>query len=69
MMADDGLKISNRFDAIYFGAVGFPTVPDHISLRGLRLPICQGSSSMSAFAMRTAAWNQNAARRQESGGL
>jgi len=42
MMADDGLKILKRFDAIYFGAVGFPTVPDHISLRGLRLPICQG---------------------------
>jgi tartrate dehydrogenase/decarboxylase/D-malate dehydrogenase len=42
MMADDGLKILKSFDAIYFGAVGFPTVPDHISLRGLRLPICQG---------------------------
>jgi len=42
MMADDGLKILKPFDAIYFGAVGFPTVPDHISLRGLRLPICQG---------------------------
>jgi len=37
MMADDGLKILKPFDAIYFGAVGFPTVPDHISLRGLRL--------------------------------
>lgn len=42
MMAKDGLKILKEFDAIYFGAVGFPTVPDHISLRGLRLPICQG---------------------------
>jgi len=42
MMAEDGLKILKPFDAIYFGAVGFPTVPDHISLRGLRLPICQG---------------------------
>jgi tartrate dehydrogenase/decarboxylase/D-malate dehydrogenase len=41
-MADEGLKILKPFDAIYFGAVGFPTVPDHISLRGLRLPICQG---------------------------
>lgn len=30
------------FDAIYFGAVGFPTVPDDVSLHGLRLPICQG---------------------------
>ncbi len=42
MMPRDGLEILKPFDAIYFGAVGFPTVPDHISLRGLRLPICQG---------------------------
>jgi len=42
MMADDALKTLEQFDAIYFGAVGFPTVPDHITLHGLRLPICQG---------------------------
>lgn len=42
MMAKNGLGILKEFDAIYFGAVGFPSVPDHISLRGLRLPICQG---------------------------
>jgi tartrate dehydrogenase/decarboxylase/D-malate dehydrogenase len=42
MMAADGLETLRQFDAIYFGAVGFPTVPDHISLPGLRLPICQG---------------------------
>ena len=42
MMPEDGLKILESFDAIYFGAVGFPSVPDHVSLRGLRLPICQG---------------------------
>ncbi len=42
MMTKDGLRILKDFDAIYFGAVGFPSVPDHISLRGLRLPICQG---------------------------
>jgi tartrate dehydrogenase/decarboxylase/D-malate dehydrogenase len=42
MMAEDGMKQLQSFDAIYFGAVGFPSVPDHISLRGLRLPICQG---------------------------
>ena len=33
---------SRRFDAIYFGAVGWPSVPDHITLWGLRLAICQG---------------------------
>ncbi len=42
MMAENALDILREFDVIYFGAVGFPSVPDHISLRGLRLPICQG---------------------------
>src|ERR687890_2279937 len=42
MMDPDGLKRLQRFDAIYFGAVGWPDVPDHISLWGLRLAICQG---------------------------
>ncbi len=43
MMAKDGLDVLKPFDAIFFGAVGFPErVPDHITLRGLRLPIVQG---------------------------
>ena len=42
MMAPDGLDHLRQFDAIYFGAVGWPGVPDHISLWGLRLAICQG---------------------------
>jgi tartrate dehydrogenase/decarboxylase/D-malate dehydrogenase len=42
LMPKDGLKILAGFDAIYFGAVGWPGVPDHVSLWGLRLPICQG---------------------------
>lgn len=42
MMSEDGLKRLETFDAIYFGAVGWPGVPDHISLWGLRLAICQG---------------------------
>lgn len=41
MMPDDGLRTLENFDAILFGAVGFPTVPDRISLPGLRLAICQ----------------------------
>jgi tartrate dehydrogenase/decarboxylase/D-malate dehydrogenase len=41
MMDDDGLDVLSGFDAIYFGAVGWPSVPDHISLWGLRLKICQ----------------------------
>ncbi|HTJ69874.1 MAG TPA: tartrate dehydrogenase [Actinospica sp.] len=42
MMAEDGLEALKAYDAIYFGAVGWPSVPDHISLWGLRLRICQG---------------------------
>ena len=42
MMPADGLDTLKNFDAIYFGAVGAPDVPDHVTLWGLRLPICQG---------------------------
>ena len=41
MMPDDGLEQLKKFDAIYFGSAGDPRVPDHISLWGLRLAICQ----------------------------
>ena len=37
-----GLEALKAFDAIFFGAVGSTKVPDHVSLWGLRLPICQG---------------------------
>jgi tartrate dehydrogenase/decarboxylase/D-malate dehydrogenase len=39
---EGGLEELKTFDAIFFGAVGSPKVPDHVSLWGLRLPICQG---------------------------
>ncbi|SDG21646.1 MULTISPECIES: tartrate dehydrogenase [Thalassobaculum] len=42
MMPEDGRDQLKPFDAIFFGAVGAPDVPDHITLWGLRLPICQG---------------------------
>ena len=42
MMSKDGLELLRGYDAIYFGAVGWRTVPDHVSLWGLRLAICQG---------------------------
>src|SRR6202046_5287853 len=41
MMPPDGREQIKHHDAIYFGAVGSPEVPDHISLWGLRLAICQ----------------------------
>lgn len=39
MMPDDGLDILKEFDAIFLGAVGYPGVPDHISLWDLLLVI------------------------------
>ena len=42
MMPEDGLDTLAGFDAIYFGAVGDPELPDALTLWGLRLKICQG---------------------------
>jgi tartrate dehydrogenase/decarboxylase/D-malate dehydrogenase len=39
MMPEDGLEQLRPFDAIYLGAIGHPTVPDHVSLRELLLRI------------------------------
>ena len=39
MMDDDGIEQLKPFDAIYLGAVGYPGVPDHISLWDLLLRI------------------------------
>ncbi len=39
MMPEDGIDQLRAFDAIYLGAVGFPTVADHVSLWGLLIPI------------------------------
>lgn len=41
LMPEDGAEQLRDFDAIYFGAVGAPDVPDHLTLWGLRLSICQ----------------------------
>ena len=42
MMPEDGLDQLRAFEAIYLGAVGFPGVPDHVSLWGLLIPIRRG---------------------------
>ena len=39
MMPEDGLARIRNHDAIFLGAVGFPGVPDHVSLWGLLIPI------------------------------
>jgi len=41
MMPKNGRDTLRPFDAIYFGAVGAPDVPDHVTLWGLRIAICQ----------------------------
>ncbi|RLL47780.1 tartrate dehydrogenase [Oceanobacillus piezotolerans] len=42
MMDDNGLELLQDVDAIYLGAVGYPGVPDHISLRELLIKIRRG---------------------------
>ena len=42
MMPDDGLDALRSMDAILFGSAGDANIPDHITLWGLRLKICQG---------------------------
>lgn len=42
MMPHDGLDALRDKDAILFGSAGHPEIPDHITLWGLRLKICQG---------------------------
>ncbi len=39
MMPEDGIEQLRAFDAIFLGAVGFPGVPDHVSLWGLLIPL------------------------------
>jgi tartrate dehydrogenase/decarboxylase / D-malate dehydrogenase len=42
MMPDGALEIVRQHDAVLLGAVGDPSVPDHVSLWGLLLPLRQG---------------------------
>ena len=42
MMPEDGLNALKNKDAILFGSAGDPDIPDHMTLWGLRLKICQG---------------------------
>ena len=42
MMPEQGLAALREKDAILFGSAGDPHIPDHITLWGLRLKICQG---------------------------
>ncbi len=42
MMPPDGLETLRAKDAILFGSAGDPHIPDHITLWGLRIKICQG---------------------------
>jgi tartrate dehydrogenase/decarboxylase/D-malate dehydrogenase len=41
MMPENGLNLIRHHDAILFGSAGHPEIPDHITLWGLRLAICQ----------------------------
>jgi tartrate dehydrogenase/decarboxylase/D-malate dehydrogenase len=42
MMPKNGLDILKEYEAIFLGAIGYPDVPDHVSLWGLLIPIRRG---------------------------
>src|ERR687891_2109029 len=42
MMPPNGRDLIRKHDAILFGSAGHPDIPDHVTLWGLRLAICQG---------------------------
>src|ERR1700674_4381282 len=42
MMPEDGIDQLRSFDAVFLGAVGYPGVPDHVSLWGLLIPLRRG---------------------------
>ena len=42
MMPELGVEQLKEYDTIYFGSAGDPDIPDHVTLWGLRLKICQG---------------------------
>jgi len=42
MMPEDGLATIRNHDAVFFGACGFPGVPDHVSLWELLIPMRRG---------------------------
>ena len=42
MMPESGVEHLKEYDTIYFGSAGDPDIPDHVTLWGLRLKICQG---------------------------
>jgi len=49
MMPDDGLRQLRPFDAIFLGAVGHPSVPDHVSLWDFSFPSGALSGNTSIF--------------------
>jgi tartrate dehydrogenase/decarboxylase/D-malate dehydrogenase len=61
MMPDDGLNAIRDKDAILFGSAGDPHIPDHVTLWGLRLKICQGSISTRTCGRRDPARHRRAA--------
>src|ERR1044072_8432262 len=41
MMPEDGMEQLKAFESIFLGAVGWPGVPDHVSLGGFLIPIAR----------------------------
>ncbi|MGH9511087.1 MAG: tartrate dehydrogenase [Terriglobales bacterium] len=70
MMPEDGLEQLRHFDAIYLGAVGYPGVPDHVSLWGLLIPIRRGfQQHVNLRPVRLLRGIQSPLKNVEAGGL
>ena len=50
MMPEDGFDKLRENDAVFLGAVGFPGVPDHISLWGLLIPIRRAPAAVCSYS-------------------
>ncbi len=62
MMPEDGLAQLRPLDGIFLGAVGFPGVPDHISLWGLLIPASRCRTCPTARPARGSRWGRSGRR-------
>ena len=66
MMDEDGIDKLKEFDAIYLGAVGYPGVPDHVSLWDLLITIRQEFDQyVQSSSDKTIKWSELPTQRRE----
>ena len=63
MMPENGLELLSKYDAILLGAVGYPGVPDHISLRNLLLKIRHGKDQPNEVVIQNSVFSRKGCER------